>query len=373
MTSPASIMARADLAPMDMQGRLQRLRSSFADEGIDALVVTDLVNVRYLTGFTGSNATLLVTADDLHVVTDGRYRSQIDEQLAASEIVAEVRIANDVGPALKAAARGLSRIGLEADTIPWATQRRWALDVFPWAHLVPTSGLILALRAVKDEGETDRLLRASAIADAALAAVRHRLHDGLTEQQFRRELEDAMADFGSDGPSFETIVGSGPNGAMPHARPTDRVIGSSGTGELVVIDFGAMCDGYHSDMTRTLPVGTLSATQQQMFDVVRASQAAGVAAVRAAQRTAAVDTVCRDIIAEAGWADAFAHGTGHGIGLVIHEEPRLAATSTDVLAPGHCVTVEPGVYLAEHGGVRIEDSLVVTATGSWPLTNAPYE
>lgn len=374
MTEPAAgPVDDDDLAPLDTAGRVPRLRDRLVDEGCDAIVVSDLTNIRYLTGFTGSNATLVVTADTLTFVTDGRYRDQSAEQLAGAAIDADVTIANDPGDALRRCARGITRIGLEADTVAWATQRRLAHDVFSWAHLVPTEGVVAGLRAVKDPGEIDRLGRAAEIADAALADVRDRLHDGLTEAAFRRELEDAMADHGADAPSFETIVASGPNGAKPHARPGSRVIGSSGEGELVVIDFGATFDGYHSDMTRTIVVGEATETQRRMLDVVRRSQSAGVAAVRAGVRGVEVDRACRDVITDAGWGDAFIHGTGHGIGLVIHEEPRLSTSSDGVLAPGHCVTVEPGVYLADHGGVRIEDSVVVTADGCRLLTSSPYD
>ncbi len=361
-----------DLPSVDTAARAGRLRNRFDAEGCDALVVTDLVNVRYLTGFTGSNATLVVTPDAMTLVTDGRYRTQSGEQLEASGVDAAVVIANDPGPALAEATRGITRIGLEADDVVWATQRRWAVGTFSWAHLVPTEGVVLGLRAVKDAGEVARLEAACGIADAALADVAHRLEDGLTEQEFRRELEDAMADHGSDGPSFETIVASGPNGAKPHARPGDRVIGSSGEGEFVVVDFGATVDGYHSDMTRTLPVGSLSETQERMYDVVRQAQAAGVERVAAGVSCKDVDDTCRAVIDDAGWGEAFAHGTGHGIGLVIHESPRLSSVSADVLEVGHCVTVEPGVYLPEHGGVRIEDSVVVTDGGCRLLTGAPY-
>lgn len=362
-----------DLPPLDVAGRVRRLREQLSDEACAALVVSDLTNVRYLTGFTGSNATVLVTDDRLLFVTDGRYRDQAAEQLAAAGVDADIVISTDPGRALRTAARGIGRVGLEADVVPWATQRRWSVDVFPWAQLVPTEGLVLGLRAVKDDGEVARLRRASEIADAALADVRHLLADGITEVAFRRDLEWAMADHGADAPSFDTIVASGPNGAKPHARPGDRVIGSTGSGELVVIDFGATVDGYHSDMTRTLVVGEPSETQARMLDVVRAAQAAGVAAVRAGTPCVDVDRACREIIAEAGWGDAFVHGTGHGIGLVIHEDPRLSAVSEHELAAGHCVTVEPGVYLPEHGGVRVEDSVVVTGSGCDLLTRSPYD
>lgn len=363
------------LAAQDHTGRLARLRSAIAERDLDGFVVSDLTNLRYLTGFTGSNGQAIVTDDAVVVCTDGRYRTQVRDQLAATfgDAAAEidVRIAADLDEPLFEAVQGRSRVGVEADVIAWSTARRWQAEG-PGPELVPTDRILLEHRAVKDEGEIDRLRRACAIADAALAEVAPLLQDGLTEVAFRRRLEGAMDDLGSDGPSFETIVASGPNSARPHARPTDRVIGSSGRGEFVVVDFGATCDGYHSDMTRTFAVGALTAVQREIHDTVAAAQRAGVAAVRAGVSTRAVDAVCRDHITAAGWGDAFSHGTGHGIGLVIHEQPRLSTLSGDLLAPGHCITVEPGIYDLAHGGVRIEDSVVVTATGHDPLTEAPY-
>lgn len=363
-------MTLAELAPLDIASRADRVRAELDELGCGALVVTDLTNVRWLTGFTGSAGVLVVRPDDLVLVTDGRYQEQAADQLAAAGVVADVSITRETTDRLAAVVGGIERVGLEADVVTWDTQQRWA-DALP-ATLVPTVGLLLGLRAVKDDGEVDRLQRAAEIADEALAAVRHLLLEQPTEREFARALESAMLDRGAEAPSFETIVASGPNGARPHARPSDRVIGST-EGELVVLDFGALCEGYHSDMTRTFVVGEPSATQQRMLDVVRASQAAGVATVRAGIQAVAVDAACRAVIDEAGWAEAFVHGTGHGIGLVIHEEPRVSPESTALLAPGHCVTVEPGVYLPEHGGVRIEDSVVVTATGCRHLTTSPYD
>jgi Xaa-Pro aminopeptidase len=191
---------------------------------------------------------------------------------------------------------------------------------------------------------------------------------GISEREFALELETEMRRRGADGPSFETIVGSGPNGAKPHARPTDRVIEP---GDLVVLDFGALVDGYHSDISRTVCVGEPTPTQLRMLEVVTASQAAGVGAVAAGVGAAEVDRVCRDVIADAGWGDAFVHGTGHGVGLDIHEAPRVGSSSDATLAAGHVVTVEPGVYLPEHGGVRVEDTLLVTADGARALTRSP--
>ena len=360
--------------PMDVAGRIPRLRRRFDQAGCDALLVTRLVNIRYLTGFTGSAALLLVGPDELVFVTDGRYRDQSAQELAEAGVDARIRIGLTAGSQkdfLQHDASGVARLGLEAAAVTWAQQRKLDGEWFPDAKLVATDGLVEELRKVKDAGEVERMAAAATIADKALAQVLHRLAEGPTEQEFALELDFAMRKGGAWAPSFDTIVASGPNGAKPHHRPSERRIGA---GELVVVDFGAVVDGYCSDMTRTLCVGQpASATAQRMVDVVGASQQAGVDAVRAGVEGRAVDEVCRAIIAEAGWAEAFLHSTGHGVGLEIHEDPRVASSSTDTLVAGHVVTVEPGVYLAEHGGVRIEDTMVVTDEGCTVLTNAPKE
>ena len=359
---------------MDVAGRAPRLRQRFEAAECDALLVTRLVNIRYLTGFTGSAAVLLVTPDGLGFFTDGRYRDQSALELAGAGVDAHIQVGL-TGAAqrdlLKAAAAGIARLGLEAHDVTWARQRRFADEFFPDAELVATESVVEALRQVKDAGELERMAEAAAIADAALATVRHRLAEGPTEEEFALELDFEMRRGGASAPSFDTIVASGPNGAKPHHRPSGRRIRE---GELVVVDFGAIVDGYCSDMTRTLCVGEpASATARRLVDVVAARQRAGVDAVRAGVEGKAVDDVCRAVIAEAGWADAFLHSTGHGVGLEIHEDPRVGSTSPDTLVAGHVVTVEPGVYLAEHGGVRIEDTVVVTDDGCTVLTNATKE
>jgi Xaa-Pro aminopeptidase len=224
---------------------------------------------------------------------------------------------------------------------------------------------------VKDPGELARLATAAAIADQALERVRPQLADGLTEEAFGRTLDFEMRQFGASGPSFETIVASGPNAAMPHHRPGPRTIRA---GEPVVLDFGARFEGYCSDMTRTVWIDEIAdADLRRAVDVVLASQAAGVAAVRAGVGCAEIDHACRQVIAEAGWADSFVHATGHGVGLDIHEAPSVAATSVDTLEVGQVVTVEPGVYLPGLGGVRIEDTVVVTEDGCRPLNSTPKD
>lgn len=358
---------RSGLAPLTATGRAEDVRSTLADEGVDALVVSNLTNIRYLTGFTGSASLLVLTADGLTFVTDGRYGQQAADQLAAAGVTAAIEVtASSQAPVVGAIhAAGATRIGLEAAAVTWAAQRTYASEWFPGLELVPTTDLVERQRVVKDDAEVERIAIASAIADAALAEVRHRLAEGPTEAELGSELDSAMRRLGADDVSFETIVASGPNGARPHHRPGTRQIAE---GDLVVIDFGALVDGYHSDMTRTVMVGEPTATQQRMYDVVLESQAAGVAAVAAGVAAADVDAACRAVIEDAGWGEAFLHGTGHGVGLDIHEDPRVGQRSAAKLVDRCVVTVEPGVYLPEHGGVRIEDTVVVTGDGCRPVT-----
>jgi Xaa-Pro aminopeptidase len=364
----------SDLPRMDVAARVERLAAGLDRVGCDGLLVSHLTNIRYLTGFTGSAGLLLVRPGALTFVTDGRYEEQAAEQLHDADVDAEVVIGRSVALQREAVTRLVpagDRLGLEAEHVTWADQRRYAEEWFPEATLVPSRGLVEALRLVKDDGEVGRIEAACAIADQALAAVAPMLEDSPTEAAFALELDTEMRRQGADDLSFETIVAAGPNGSRPHHSPSARRIER---GDLVVIDFGALVDGYHSDMTRTIAVGgpgSLDDTQTRMVEVVRASQAAGVAAVRAGASTRDVDTACRDVITDAGWGDAFVHGTGHGVGLDIHEEPRVSWAADATLAPGHVVTVEPGVYLPGHGGVRIEDTVVVTESGCRTLTRAP--
>jgi Xaa-Pro aminopeptidase len=336
------------------------------------LLVTNLTNVRYLSGFTGSAGSLLVDATRAVLVSDGRYATQASEQLSAAGVEAEIEIGAvpQQREHLALVAKGSGRVGLEAGSVTWSDQRTFA-SLFDRAELIATDSLVEGLRRVKDGGELARIEEACRIADAALHEVKSRLLERPTERDFGIELDFTMRRLGASEVSFETIVASGPNGAKPHARPSDRHIDP---GELIVLDFGALVDGYHSDMTRTVCVGAPATDRRsEIFAVVLEAQAAGVAAVRGGVDARAVDAACRDVIAGAGLAEAFVHGTGHGVGLDIHEFPLLNATATASLEPGFVVTVEPGVYVPGDGGVRIEDSVVVTADGCRRLTNAPKD
>jgi Xaa-Pro aminopeptidase len=360
------------LPAMDVAARAARVRPLFAEAGIDALLVTHLPNVRYLAGFTGSSAMLLVTADSLVFTSDGRYRTQAGEQLTAAGVDARIEIGATVAQQREAIAAALvpsSRVGLEAHSVTWAQQRDFT-RVLDGHELVPTDGLVERVRRVKEPAEVARIRAACAIADDALGALLPTLADRPTERDFALDLEVEMRRRGASGNSFDPIVAAGPNGAKPHARPSTRRVEA---GELVVIDFGCIVDGYCSDMTRTVSVGDPGPDARHVWDVVRESQWAGREAVRAGADCAAVDRACRDVIVAAGWGDSFVHGTGHGVGLEIHEEPRVAASARDTLEPGSVVTVEPGVYLPGVGGVRIEDTVLVTPDGSDPLTEFPKE
>jgi Xaa-Pro aminopeptidase len=364
---------------MEVTSRAGRLRALLSGVGCEALLVTRLPNVRYLTGFSGSAGMVLVTSDDLVLFTDGRYTTQSREQLEAAgfEVGADARI--EIGATAAAQqevlvdlARPFTRLGLEAHGVTWAQQRTWATAFGSSAggnlELVPTEDLVEGLRRVKEPGEVARIGAACAIADDALGSVLGSLADRPTEREFALHLEVAMRQRGASGTSFDTIVASGPNGAMPHARPGDRRVER---GELVVIDFGCIVDGYCSDMTRTVSVGDPGPDARRLWEVVRASQEAGRDAVAAGVECAAVDRASRDVIDAAGWGELFSHGTGHGVGLEIHEAPRVAKTSSGTLEPGVVVTVEPGVYLPGVGGVRLEDTVVVTEVGHEALTAFP--
>jgi Xaa-Pro aminopeptidase len=371
------------LAPLAVSSRLGRLRPRLAElgaDGIDALLVTRLPNVRYLTGFTGSAGMLLVRAEDAVLVSDGRYGEQARTQLRDAgvddDVAVEIRATSAEQRAVLASAAAAAtspgatrRIGLEDHGISWAQQRELA-EAFEGTELVPAGAMVEELRRVKDDGEIDRIAAACAIADDAFAALLPRLAEGPTEREFALALEFAMRERGASHMSFDPIIAAGPNGAMPHSRPTDRPIGRN---ELVVCDFGCVVDGYCSDMTRTVSVGDPGPDARRLYDLVLLSQQAGRDTVASGVACVEVDRACRDVISDAGYGEAFSHGTGHGVGLEIHEAPRVAATAAGTLLVGDVVTVEPGVYLPGVGGVRIEDTVVVAASGSRLLTHTPKD
>ena len=379
----------AELPPLRVGGRAASVREILAEGvevapgsngtggngaevvAVEALVLTNLANGRWLTGFSGSAMVVVLTADDLLVITDGRYATQAPAELSAAGVEGRVVIANRGGEQQEAAAgavAGLGRIALEAENVSWSRYRKFAGEWFAGAELVPSTGVIERLRRRKSPEEVARVAAAAAVADGALAEVLPRLAERPTEGEVAAELDHLMRRGGASGSAFDTIVAAGENSALPHARPGPRRIEP---GDLVVIDFGAIIDGYRSDMTRTVCVGEPRPPGGRVYEVVRESQQAGVDIVAAGVSCADVDAVCREVIGDAGWGEAFLHSTGHGVGLDIHEAPSLSSRSDEVLAAGEIVTVEPGIYLAGSGGVRIEDTVVVTDDGCRRLTSSP--
>ncbi len=358
--------ATADLTPMHVGARTPIVRARLNELAVETLVVTNTTNIRWLTGFTGSNGVVVLTPTAMVLITDGRYADQAPEQLSAAGVDAEIVIDADVLGAVGAHLGGAYSVGLEADHITWDGQQKLAGKLS--GELKPLSGELVRLRARKDAGELDRVRRAAEIADSALAEVAPLMADAPTERDVALALDTAMRSRGATAAAYETIVASGPNGALPHARPTDRTIVE---GDLIVIDVGAVVDGYRSDMTRSFVVGDPTPQQQRQLDVVLEAQAAGAAAVMAGVGARDVDAACRSVIDDAGWGDRFTHGTGHGVGIDIHEHPRLNRVTTDVLEAGMLVTVEPGVYLPGVGGVRWEDLIQVTDTGGECLSGSP--
>ena len=367
------------------QRRRALLRASLAHSGFDALLVTDLINVRYLTGFTGSNAALLVldsddeSGDPTTIIeaertdsdprtlfcTDGRYTTQAEAEVP--DLPRLISRPCDLA-LLRRAPEGV--IGFEALSVTVAAHGAMTAtaDKNPAAiDLTPTTDIVERIRAVKDDGEIASLVRACAVADLALAQLIEAggIRPGRTEREVGLDVDQRMRELGASDPSFETIVAAGPNSAIPHHRPSGAVLA---TGDFVKLDFGATVDGYHSDMTRTFVLGSPVDWQREIYQLVQQSQAAGRAACVVGATGAAIDAASRDLITDAGYGPQFSHGLGHGVGLQIHEAPSLARESASIMVPDMCVTVEPGVYLPGRGGVRIEDSGVIRADGYDVLT-----
>lgn len=337
--------------------------------GVDAMLITEAAHVRYLTGFSGSAGFVLVAADAITLFTDKRYGEVAGDALQRLDADVDLFVGNKSAQAAAARSFGVDRrrIGLEADSVSWSDARRYRTDWFPDSGVVATSGVVAGLRLIKDRDEVDRIEAAAEITDEALSEIQGLLASEPTERAFRLALDRAILDAGADDLSFPTIVASGPNAARPHHVPGERTIED---GDLVIVDVGALVDGYHSDMTRTFVVGGFAAELSTMFDVVLEAQATGVAAVRPGISGEDVDAAARDVVVAGGLGGEFIHGVGHGVGLEIHEDPFLAGSSV-LLREGQVVTVEPGVYRSGVGGVRIEDTVVVTGDGCRVLTKSP--
>jgi Xaa-Pro aminopeptidase len=340
------------------QARRRRAQEMVNELEADAVLITAGPNVRYLTGLASSNAALLLPADGEGILaTDSRYALAAERDAPDLELLTERFIEGRL--ATEAARRGMKKVAFEEHEMTVERHAAFAAKADGVAT-VPFGRKIEELRTVKDPSELELLAAACRISSQALADVLPRIRPGLSERALASVLDYRMAQLGADRPAFDTIVASGPNGAIPHHAPSDRPLRR---GDLVTMDFGALYGGYHADMTRTVAVGEPAGWQRDIYDLVAEAQRAGIDAVEAGAEAGAVDAAARDLIEAAGHAGHFQHGLGHGVGLEIHEAPMLGYGRTGKLADRVPVTVEPGVYLPGKGGVRIEDVVVVTAGG----------
>lgn len=352
-----------------MSDRVGRLVERLDEAGVDALLVTNLVNLRYLTGYTGSNGLAVVGHELRRFATDFRYVEQVAVELDPSFERAEV--ARDLlGAVGELVPDGPFRLGFESRHLSVASHERLRELLGEQVQLLGVDGLIETMREVKGPEELARIRDAAALADAAFAELLEGGLVGRTERELALELDVAMRRRGAERPSFETIVAAGAHGALPHATPREVEIRR---GELVVIDWGAQLEGYCSDCTRTLAAGAVGARAEELYRLVLDAQLAGLAAVRAGVSCRDADSAARAVIDAAGYGERFGHGLGHGVGLEIHEDPRLSQTYEGELKAGNVVTVEPGVYVPGAFGVRIEDLVVVGVDGAEVISGISKE
>jgi Xaa-Pro aminopeptidase len=350
--------------------RLGNLRDALARTDIDALLVSSLPNIRYLTGFAGSNALLVVTAKDSVLFTDFRYATQVEDEVTSATTVRIEASSLWIGLwASLSAMAGVERIGFESAHMMHRDFQRLLEQGARWQWR-PTNDLVETLRMRKDVGEIAWIERAVGIAERALTATLPSIRTGMTETQIAGVLEHRLRDEGAEDFPFASIVASGPRSALPHARAGHRQLQA---GDWVLIDFGAVSGGYCSDITRTFVLGRATDEQRDIYGVVQEANARASGALRVGMRGMAADAVAREYIDALGLGDAFGHSLGHGIGLEVHEAPRLAKSAEAPLPSGAVVTVEPGLYRPGWGGVRIEDDVLITDAGPRILTSFPRE
>ncbi|MBM7867910.1 M24 family metallopeptidase [Heliobacterium gestii] len=348
-----------------VQPRLAQLRQRW-DGAIDALLILSPENRRYLSGFTGTAGFLLVDREGQWLATDFRYWEQAAQQAPQWTLLRQ-RGAWTETLQEAVADRGWRNIAVESDVVTLEQQQKLE-KVLPDIQWVSRKGMVESLRVVKDQAEQAAITGAAALADRGFQHILGWMKPGMTERDVALELEFFLRREGAQAVSFEFIVASGQRSALPHGVASDKVIEA---GDLLTLDFGCILDGYCSDMTRTVVFGRPTAEQRKVYDTVLEAQERALAAIAPGKSGRAIDRIARDVIEQAGYGERFGHGLGHGVGLVVHENPRLSTLSEDILEPGHVVTVEPGIYIPGWGGVRIEDLVIVTADGNRNLTSSP--
>ncbi|WP_164101312.1 M24 family metallopeptidase [Candidatus Laterigemmans baculatus] len=353
---------------MRFTARIQRLLPALADAELDGLLVSDPVNVRYLSGFTGDSSSLLITGHGTSILSDRRFETQIASEcpeLTPQIRGPETRMTEWIGSVVREA--GIKRLGLEDHAVPWSLLRGIEKTLAGVA-LTPTSGWVSELRAVKDEQELETIRRAVRCGERAFGVLRASLREGMSELEAAYLLEAAIRQFGGSGCGFPSIVAVGPSGALPHYQPGRAMITA---GQGLLVDWGARFEGYTSDLTRTLSMGRATPRMRELYPIVLEAQLAAIEAIRPGVLLRDVDAAARQVIAAAGYGEAFSHSLGHGIGLEVHEPPRLASPESGKLAAGMVVTVEPGIYLPGEIGIRLEDDVLVTPGGHEVLSSLP--
>ncbi|MBY9081468.1 aminopeptidase P family protein [Paenibacillus sp. HN-1] len=348
--------------------RVSKLRNVVQDHGLDAILITSGINRRYLSGFTGSSGYVLITEEEAYLLTDFRYMTQASEQATGLKVVQHAPTFVDTVRELLPK-NGNCRLGFEQDDVTYGSYASYAEALKP-ATLVPVSQAVEKLRMFKDEEELAVMRRAADLADDTFRHILKVIKPGMTERDVDLEMEFYMRSHGATASSFDTIVASGERSAMPHGVASEKVIQK---GDIVTFDFGALLDGYCSDITRTIAVGDPGAKLKEIYEIVLESQLYALEHIKPGMTGREADALARDIIASKGYGDAFGHSLGHGLGMEVHEWPRLSMRSDDVLKPGMVVTVEPGIYVPGLGGVRIEDDVIVTETGVERLTHSSKE
>ncbi|MFF2482039.1 M24 family metallopeptidase [Paenibacillus sp. NPDC058071] len=348
--------------------RVNRLRQLMSEQNLEAIIIGSEHNRRYLSGFTGSSGTLLITLQDSILLTDFRYTTQAGEQAAGFEIV-EHGAKSMAAVKDLLAAKGLKQAAFEQDHVVFGEYSAWS-ETLGDIRLVPTSGLVERLRMIKDEAELQVMQEAADLADAAFSHVLKLIGPGAKESDIALELEIFMRSRGATSSSFDTIVASGVRSAMPHGVASGKLIGE---GEFVTLDFGAYYKGYCSDLTRTVVTTNASDQHRRIYDIVLEAQLNALANIRPGMTGKEADALARSVITSYGYGEQFGHSTGHGLGMEVHEMPRLSVLGDTILTPGMTVTVEPGIYISGFGGVRIEDDIVITESGIKILTSSPKE
>ena len=349
----------------------QRIKKAFGvikKNNLDCMIVTEINHVRYLSGFTGSNGLVVLDPPKAYFLTAFRYATQAPKEVKNCQVnIASRQLMTEL-PKLSIFER-VTRIGVEAEFVSLKLMNSLK-EILPTVTFKPTEQLIESLSIIKDQDEVSRIKKAVRIADKAFSEILGVLKPGIKENDLALELEFKMRSFGAENISFETIIASGLRSAMPHGRASDKRLRK---GDLVTLDFGALYRGYASDITRTVVLGKATEKQKKIYQIVLNAQKSACKAVKPGLACNRLDGLARDIIMKAGYGDYFGHGLGHGLGMLVHDRPTVSPQSNDVLEPGMVVTIEPGIYIPNWGGVRIEDDVLVTATGGQILTKSPKD